>query len=251
MQINKNNDVLKDLLIKRHSGELKEDELIIIVKKIMEELSASCNLLVGFRKGKAHSKEFFLMNDEDGPGECFAVYTDMQEYKKWDYSDIIEPIEITFLDLVYYIVFEKNAKGVIINPFSEDFVIDYEILEYIAESSLTKQNDIFLYNGNVGIDNYIDHVSDNIENRLYELASIYNGINKVWVRSLHLSVEQVGLFLFDLNDNSNIDFDVVTNDIALSACCHKVIILDPNTLLSKELMKGCKPLYTKSSALKS
>ena len=127
METNKEirNDELKTTMITLKLQNDKESE-----KHFIEELKNAYFLIPAEKTDSNDELTFMLLCDQEG-NNYFQGYTDKDEYNKWFDKDNSREFILTFDEYANIIISSsEEAKGLVINPFNENIILDKEFLKY-------------------------------------------------------------------------------------------------------------------------
>lgn len=127
METNKEirNDELKTSMITLKLQNDKESE-----KNFIEELKNAYFLIPAEKTDSNDELTFVLLCDQEG-NNYFQGYTDKDEYDKWFDKDNSTEFVLTFDEYANIIISSsEEVKGLVINPFNENIILDKEFLQY-------------------------------------------------------------------------------------------------------------------------
>ena len=125
METNKEirNDELKTAMITLKLQDDKESEDIFV-----EELRKAYFLIPAVDDGKNDELTFMLLEDQY-QNNYFQGYTDMDEYNKWSDAEKSKHFVLTFDEYANIVInSEEEVKGLVINPFTENIILNKEFL---------------------------------------------------------------------------------------------------------------------------
>ena len=137
METNKEirNDELKTAMITLKLQNDKESE-----KYFIEELKNAYFLIPAEKTDSNDELTFMLLCDQEG-NNYFQGYTDKDEYNKWFDKDNSTEFVLTFDEYANIIISSsEEVKGLVINPFNENIILDKEFLKYAFSSEFEKHS---------------------------------------------------------------------------------------------------------------
>ena len=115
------NDELKIAMITLKLDDSKENE-----DYFKSELRKAYFLIPAVDDNKENEFTFMLLSDQNN-NNYFQAYTDLDEYNKWSSSNESKNVELTFDELSNIVISsEEEVKGLTINPFSENTILNKE-----------------------------------------------------------------------------------------------------------------------------
>ena len=85
---------------------------------------------------------FKLLKNQKGE-QFFPLFTDINEYQKWNKSDKIKAIVVTFPQMADLVSKQPNTSGFVINPMSQNMIFTRELLDNLLKAigqNMTKTN---------------------------------------------------------------------------------------------------------------
>ena len=120
------NDELKVAMITFKLQDDQESE-----EYFKNELTKGYFLLPTIDDKKTDEFTFILLSDQNN-NNYFQVYTDLDEYNKWSNSENSKNLVLNFDELTNIIISSGDeVKGLVLNPFNENIVLDKNYLKTI------------------------------------------------------------------------------------------------------------------------
>lgn len=120
------NDELKVAMITFKLQDDQESE-----EYFKNELTKGYFLLPTIDDKKTDEFTFILLSDQNN-NNYFQVYTDLDEYNKWSDSENSKNLVLNFDELTNIIISSGDeVKGLVLNPFNENIVLDKNYLKTI------------------------------------------------------------------------------------------------------------------------
>ncbi|MGN1119040.1 MAG: enhanced serine sensitivity protein SseB C-terminal domain-containing protein [Oscillospiraceae bacterium] len=150
--------------------------------------------------------EFAMIADAKG-NSYYPAFTSMKEFGKWEPMAKTDPqtITVTFSDLARMILGQSGAAGFVVNPFSDNLLINKEavkrwneILQYrtkgYAERKLTSESEISF--------SEYEAIPLSLISALKTAADKSGGVNAMWLRPMTVDGEKSHALIVDYADNS-------------------------------------------------
>lgn len=234
MEANKEirNDELKVAMITLKLQDDKESE-----DNFIEKLKSAYFLIPAVNDDKNDEFTFMLLSDQNN-NNYFQGYTDLDEYNKWPGNEESKHFVLTFDELANIVISsDEEIKGLAINPFSENIILNKEYLNKVftmgkifisdkntcPQKTKTSIKKILKDNDKINKAYLFDIKKNNIPGYLLIIDS--NSKNK---DKLH---EEIGKKIVDNIKEINIDIISSTDKIA------KDVIKDKKEFYKKETKK--------------
>jgi len=222
------NDELKTAMITLKLQNDKESENYFI-----EELKNAYFLVPSEDNNNNKELTFMLLCDQDN-NNYFQAYTDKDEYDKWFDKDNSKEFVLKFDEYANIVISSsKEVKGLVINPFNENIILDKEFLKYAFTMDKI----------------YIDEVTDcpkEIKNIIKKTLKEYDQVEKAYL--MNIKKKNIPGYLLII-DSKTKNKKKLHNSIGTSITNNiKELNLD---IVSKDedmfigITEGKKPFYTK------
>lgn len=242
------NKNLKSVITKVLSENSQENQNLLVD----ELLGADLYVLVDFEQGKDNKiSSITMLKTINADQESYLpVFTDVNEMESAQKSSGFEETLVSFNEL-YEIVCNKESEfsGFIINPGSDEIIIDKELLTYIKENKLNPEK-----NHKVVIKDTDDIEVSKLSEDLYPTDMI-NALKKYFEKNQNISkayityIKQEGsqsyLLVTDFEGDKEKTFREIS-DIA-KPYLYQIYLdqLEYNTTFGKEITSNLKPFYRK------
>jgi len=224
------NDELKVAMITLKLQDDKESE-----EYFTSELKKAYFLIPAYNDNKSNEFTFMLLCDQND-NNYFQAYTDKDEYNKWPSSEEATNFVLTFDELAHIIInSEDDIKGLTINPFSENIILNKDYLK-----------DVF----NLG-KIFIDELSScptKIKNVIKKILKVKNTINKAYLMNIKKNNIPGYLLIIDSStkDKSKL-FEEIGKSIVDNIKDINIDIISSKDDLAKDIIKNKKELYKKKT----
>lgn len=190
-----------------------------------------------------------LLTAPDG-GKFYPAFTDWNELSKW--REILEPktLLLNFDDYVALTLRNEDIKGMVINPFSENMMVERPLLEHLRQ-----KKDMLLHgktvqqidkNEKISMTDAAEFPVEMVEAIIKELEQ-EACVEKAWLRLMKHNEEVSYLFVADiaLVGNQETVFERVANAARpyLNGMCIKMIAYQKE--FGKNAVEGVAPFYKK------
>lgn len=230
METNKEirNDELKTAMITLKLQNDKESE-----KYFIEELKNAYFLIPAEKTDSNDELTFMLLCDQEG-NNYFQGYTDKDEYNKWFDKDNSTEFVLTFDEYANIIISSsEEVKGLVINPFNENIILDKEFLKYAFTMDKI----------------YIDEVTDcpkEIKNIIKKVLQTEEKVEKAYLMNIKKKNIPGYLLIVDSNTkNKKKLHDNIGKAITSSIKEINLDIVSNDEDMFVGITEGKKPFYTK------
>lgn len=219
------NPVLKKLFVKLKNtaiskgnpapvfGEIAEEICMnarfLAVVKVAPIALTNASALAGNQSGA--QVQFAVLSDKSG-NRFYPVFTDIDEFKKWSGIEAGAKTCVVGFDDIAELVDDPDAKGFVINPFGENFLVPTEICKNWREKKqlrvsghTSKKLD---ENAEVYISDYETAPAELI-GAIAEAAKKSAGIKAVWLREMTVNGEKSHLAIIDTDGDENTEANIV------------------------------------------
>lgn len=222
------NDELKISMITLKLQNDKESEDIFI-----ENLRKAYFLIPAVDDDKKDELTFMLLCDQNN-NNYFQAYTDMDEYSKWSDSKKSKNFVLKFDELASIIVSsEDEVKGLAINPFSENIILDKDFLD-----KTFKMDKIFIEEEK--------DCPNKIKNVIKKTLKKYEKIDKAYLMNIQKNSIPGYLLIIDSKiKNKKKLYDEIGNDITNNIDQLNLDIISSTDEIAKDLIENKKAFYIK------
>lgn len=222
------NDELKIAMITLKLDDSKENE-----DYFKSELRKAYFLIPAVDDNKENEFTFMLLSDQNN-NNYFQAYTDLDEYNKWSSSNESKNFVLTFDELANIVISsEEEVKGLTINPFSENIILNKEYLREIFNI------------GKIFIDEK-DTCPIKIKNNIKKILKENDKVNKGYLFQIKKNNIPGYLLIIDSNSkNKNKLHEEIGKKIVDSIKEINIDIISSKDNLAKEIIKDKKELYKK------
>lgn len=262
------NPKLKELFQKRNSA-LSKDELEPILNALCEEIAMNAHFLsvvkmdnepklngdgtATFEKDSILSFPLLSMQDETS---YYPVFIDWEELGKWEWPELKETppktVILSFDDYASLVIDNHSAEGIIINPFSDAFAIERDLMmqlrnrkqvEQTGRTEISFEKDTTVYLGEPA--NYpVDMI-----NSVNKEAKKCKNIRTMWLRLMENNGEFSHLIVVDFIGDKNQVFELIAN-AAFPYLKDRYLDMIPfNDSFGQSAVNGVKPFYKRRAGL--
>jgi len=230
MEANKEirNDELKMSIITLKLQDDKESEEVFI-----NELKNSYFLIPAVNDNKKDELTFMLLCDQKN-NNYFQAYTDKDEYNKWDEAINSKNFVLTFDELANIVISSgEEIKGLVINPFTENVILNKEYLEKIF-----KINKIFI--------DKLKKCPTKVKNVITKVLKQQEQVKEAYL--LYIEKNNIPGYLLiidsDIKDQNKL-YDKIGKNVTDNIDQINIDIISTNDEIAKEVIKDKKVFYTK------
>lgn len=230
METNKEirNDELKTAMITLKLQNDKKSENYFI-----EELKNAYFLIPAEDNSNNEELTFMLLCDQEG-NNYFQGYTDKDEYDKWFDKDNSKEFVLTFDEYANIVISSsEEVKGLVINPFNENIILDKEFLKYAFTMDKI----------------YIDEITDcpkDIKDIIKKVLKEYDKVDKAYLMNIKKKNIPGYLLIVDSNTkNKKKLHDNIGKDITSKVKQLNLDIVSGEEEMFIGIIEGKKPFYTK------
>lgn len=230
MEANKEirNDELKTAMITLKLQDDKESEDLFI-----EELRNAFFIIPAVDDGKNDELTLMLLNDQN-QDHYFQAYTDIDEYNKWTPEDKSKYFILRFDEYANIVISsDDEVKGLVINPFTENVILDKTFL-----TKIFKMGKIFIEEEKECSKEIKDIVNNVIKKEDKVLKAYLFNIEKDNIPGYLLIIEN------KVRDKKKL-FDNIGMEILKQVEQLNIDIIDAKDDLAVEIIKNRKAIYVK------
>ncbi len=231
METNKEvrNDELKTAMITLNLQDDKQSE-----DEFINELRKAYLLVPAINEQKKDNMMVFMLLTNQTGDHYFQCYTDMDEYNKWGDAQESQSFVLTFDEFANIILScEDDIKGLVINPFTENIVLNISALTNIFRM------------GKV----YIDEVSScpkKIRDKIEKILKKKELVDHAYLMNMKNDNVPGYLLIIDSKvQNKKKLLSEIGNEIKKSFDEINIDILSSTDEIAKDVIKGKKPFYNK------
>lgn len=208
------NPSIRTLLEKRKSVDLNnKEETTSIMNELISEIVFNSKFLspVNISKPPVYDAEGKLMLTPDtsitfvlldnGKGErFFPIFTETAELEKWENLQTPTTVQLEFDRYAAMLDRNDNCEGIVINPFSDNLLVNKQIVTRWFEKKQIMQNGHAQHVITPDSDYEFLTLSPypmQLSNKLCETAKTVAGINRMWLRGIRLNGEEGFLLVVD------------------------------------------------------
>ncbi|MFT9057762.1 MAG: enhanced serine sensitivity protein SseB [Ethanoligenens sp.] len=193
---NKTNDIMNDLF-----KEIATNAHFLSVIMLSEEPKQNENVTATFQKDTIMQFPMLTTQDEQS---YYPIFTDWIELGKWQAAKSPKTLILSFDDYASMVLKDENTHGIVINPFSDNMIIDRELIEHlktrkdiiingVSKQVVTKDTQVLLGEPK----NYPNEMVNAISDYLKDQATV----KRVWLRLMQKSDELSFLLVVDFSDD--------------------------------------------------
>lgn len=190
-----------------------------------------------------------LLTAPDG-SKYYPAFTDWQELNKW--HEILEPrtLLLTLEDYVALVLRNKDTKGIVINPFGENMMVDRPLLEHLKQKKeILVQGKTTLSidkNEKISLAEAAEFPTEMVKKIVEELKE-EACVEKAWLRLMKRKEEISYLFVADiaLPGNREAVFDRVANAARPFLAGMHMNMITCQQEFGKNAIEGVEPFYQK------
>lgn len=190
-----------------------------------------------------------LLTAPDG-SKYYPAFTDWQELNKW--HEILEPrtLLLTLEDYVALVLRSKDTKGIVINPFGENMMVDRPLLEHLKQKKeILVQGKTTLSidkNEKISLAEAAEFPTEMVKKIVEELKE-EACVEKAWLRLMKRKEEISYLFVADiaLPGNREAVFDRVANAARPFLAGMHMNMITCQQEFGKNAIEGVEPFYQK------
>lgn len=190
-----------------------------------------------------------LLTAPDG-SKYYPAFTDWQELNKW--HEILEPktLLLTLEDYLALVLRNEDTKGIVINPFGENMMVDRPLLEHLKQKKeMLMQGKTILpidKNEKISLAEAAEFPAEMVKKITAELKE-EACVEKAWLRLMKRKEEVSYLFVADiaLPGNREAVFDRVANAARPFLKGMHINMITCQEEFGKNAVKGVEPFYEK------
>lgn len=187
------------------------------------------------------SIELIQLEDKFG-NNYLPVFTDFEEIKKWNDSEEIRSLVLSFDDykaLIYRDDLEIN--GFVLNPFGENIVFDKKLIQQVENSLVKVKKDESVM---IGLpEKYQEKMLEELSNFFSNVKSVKSAFLLFMVRG---GIEKSYLMIVDVESNENKIFKQIGEFASKYLNEDEVLDIAPlSSYFGKNAVKGYEPFYRK------
>ncbi|WMJ22904.1 enhanced serine sensitivity protein SseB [Paludicola sp. MB14-C6] len=260
------NPKLKQLFLKRKS-ELTNDELNAVLNDICEEVAMNAYFLSVIKMendpiqngdGTAVFQQdttisFPMLTTETG-ASYYPVFIDWEELSKWDEVKGTQPntLILSFDDYAAMVIDKQNGHGIVVNPFSDNFVIDRDLLIHLrrikqitqtGHAEMTVEKDTTVHLGEPA--NYpIDMI-----NAIKKAVKHDKDINTMWLRLMEKDSELSYLVIVGFEGDRKKAFSLISNAASPYLNNMYLDMVPFKDTFGSQAVEGVEPFYQRKNGL--
>ena len=190
-----------------------------------------------------------LLSAPDG-AKFYPAFTDWQELKKWE--DMKEPktLLITFDDYAAMVLKNPEIQGVVVNPFSENMMIERKLLEHLRmkKDMLLKGSSMQQVENDteVALSEPVNVPGKMIEEML-KVMKTQQAVEKAWLRLMKKGEEISYLLVVDISlpVNQETIFESIANGVRPYLNGMYINMISYQKEFGKKAVEGVAPVYEK------
>lgn len=198
------NEGIRSLLEKRRDADANDqEETRNVMNELINEIVFNSRFLSPVNLSKppvydaagalmlAPDTEFTFVLLDNGKGErFFPIFTESAEFEKWENPGASATIQMEFDRYAVMLERNSNCEGIVINPFSDNLLVNKQIVEKWYEKKQIMQNGHAQHV--ITPDSKYEFFTPNpypmqLSNKLCETAKSISAINRMWLRGVKLN----------------------------------------------------------------
>ena len=225
--------------------EIRNDELkIAMISFKLQDVQASENefleklrmafFLVPIVDDKKRDEFTFMLLEDQDNNNYFQGYTDIDEYNKWIDSNNSKHLVLTFDEYANIIINSgEEVKGLVLNPFGENIILDKNILNTIFNMDKV----------------FIDEIGDvptNVKKKIKKIVKENDKINEAYLMNMKKS--NIPGYLLIINTkvrNKKKLFSQIGEEIKKNFDEINIDIMPTSDNIAHDVIKGKEPFYKK------
>lgn len=223
------NDELKTAMIKiKLQGDYESEQ------EFVKEIKKAIFLVPMREEEKVGYYSFMLLRNKDKEN-YFQAYTDKEAYDKWNDADTSKKIVLSFDEYASTVLTsEEEIKGLVINPFTENIIMDRDVL-----AKIFVRGKFFI--------NESKKCPLKLKSVVKEALKKYDEVDMAYLLSIIKEGEEGYLLIIDakVKDEQKL-YDAIFKDISKNIDQINLDILSYSDEITEEIIEEIKPFYKKS-----
>lgn len=195
----------------------------------------------------APDTEFTFVLLDNGKGErFFPIFTETEELAKWEKLEASSTIQMEFDRYAIMLERNNNCEGIVINPFSDNLLVNKQIVEkwYEKKQIMQKGHAQHVITPDSKYEFFtLNPYPMQLSNKLCETAKNISGINKMWLRGLKLNGSDGFLLVVDFSGDRLSIFSELGNAAKPYLEERSIHIISLDEGFGKQSVENIMPIY--------
>ncbi len=198
---------------------------------------------------------FKLVTNQKGE-QYFPLFTDIDEFQKWNKSEQIRAIVVVFPQMANLVDKKsESVKGFVLNPMSQNLVFTKELLDNILEHAKKKQAEMLAAQGENGEKKVTvmlgkpNNIPDSVMNSIKKATAKHSEIKTAYFLMMKQGEQEHYMFVLDIDAEAEAAkkiADSLCNTTRLFLTKFPVIAVPINHPIGANASKVDEPYYTKA-----
>ena len=195
---------------------------------------------------------FKLVTNQNGE-QFFPLFTDVEEFQKWNKSEQIRAIVVVFPQMANLVDKKSDSvKGFVLNPMTQNLVFTKDLLDSILEHAKKKQAEMMAAQGEKKVTVMLgkpNNIPDSVMNSIKKATAKHSEIKAAYFLMMKQGEQEHYMFVLDMDAEGEAAkkiADSLCGTIRLFLTKFPVIAVPINHPIGANASKVDEPYYTKA-----